>query len=182
MVLCPCVSANFGFLNSDGYKYGGPVLLGVGYYLLFGLVLSSLMIWRSRNWAIPGTRRVDIAEHLLQRRNKVADAPSPVNTPIPISPTPSVVPEDDESVSPVPASASAVVAIPPEAARPESLATSHSIASSLPFTPATLAFEGITYDIVHSETKATVRLLNGVTGLARPGRMTALMGASGAGL
>jgi len=110
MVLCPCVSANFGFLNSDGYQYG--VLLGVGYYLLFGLVLSSLMIWRSRNWAIP-VRVVSTSRSIsCSAAIRSQMLPSPVDTPIPISPTPSVVPEDDESVSPVPASASAVVADP----------------------------------------------------------------------
>lgn len=55
------------------------------------------------------------------------------------------------------------------------------VAAPLPFEPATLAFRNITYDVTHSQTKKSVRLLRGITGVARPGTMTALMGASGAG-
>ena len=54
-------------------------------------------------------------------------------------------------------------------------------AATLSFIPATLTFRNISYDVTHSQTKKTVRLLRGITGLARPGTMTALMGASGAG-
>jgi ABC-type multidrug transport system ATPase subunit len=53
--------------------------------------------------------------------------------------------------------------------------------SVLPFTPASLAFEGITYTVMNPRTKKQLTLLTDVSGVAKPGTMTALMGASGAG-
>ena len=177
VVIYNCFIENFGFEKNDGYKYGGPVLLGIGYYLLFGVILTSIVLWRSRNWAIPGTRRVNIAEHLLMRHAKTSGA---VDTPIAISPTPSVAP-DSEDTSSVPTAREVVIPVPSQGAGQSGLVANREVISGLAFTPAVLAFENITYDIVHSESKTTLRLLRGVTGLARPGEMMALMGASGAG-
>jgi ABC-type multidrug transport system ATPase subunit/ABC-type multidrug transport system permease subunit len=50
------------------------------------------------------------------------------------------------------------------------------------FTPVTLAFRDLHYSVPKpSEPKASIELLKGISGYALPGRMTALMGASGAG-
>jgi len=56
----------------------------------------------------------------------------------------------------------------------------------MPFTPCTLAWENVCYDVDipgkrGPEAKLGLRLLEGVNGFARPGTMTALMGSSGAG-
>ena len=122
--------------RGDGWMYGGPIFLGVGYYLLFGIVLSAWALHSGRHVAPAGTKRIDAGKDV---------------TPASISP------------------GSLDVAV------------DVGIASTLQFEPATLAFRAITYDVVHSQTKKTTRLLRGVTGIARPGTMTALMGASGAG-
>lgn len=51
----------------------------------------------------------------------------------------------------------------------------------LAFTPVTLSFEDICYDVQSSKGKETLRLLNNVNGYFEAGRMCALMGSSGAG-
>lgn len=55
--------------------------------------------------------------------------------------------------------------------------------SVLPFTPMTVVFKNICYDVVLPDHmgSGTKRLLNSISGYALPGRMIALMGASGAG-
>ena len=51
--------------------------------------------------------------------------------------------------------------------------------SSFDFTPVTIAWKNIVYSV--KDGKKERKLLNGVSGFARPGEMTALMGSSGAG-
>lgn len=52
---------------------------------------------------------------------------------------------------------------------------------NLPFTPVTLTFEDICYDVRASTGNETLRLLHNVNGMFASGRMCALMGSSGAG-
>lgn len=52
--------------------------------------------------------------------------------------------------------------------------------SSLPFNPGTLTFEAVSYSVTLPD-KSSKALLCGISGFAKPGTMTALMGASGAG-
>mmetsp|Transcript_4399 Transcript_4399/g.11080 ORF Transcript_4399/g.11080 Transcript_4399/m.11080 type:complete len:1493 (+) Transcript_4399:44-4522(+) len=51
----------------------------------------------------------------------------------------------------------------------------------VPFVPVTLSFHDISYEVTASTGSDKLRLLNNVNGLFKPGRMTALMGTSGAG-
>eukprot|EP00934_Nitzschia_sp_Nitz4_P008875 Nitzschia sp. Nitz4//scaffold239_size30010//18370//23136//NITZ4_008013-RA/size30010-snap-gene-0.33-mRNA-1//1//CDS//3329543571//8865//frame0 len=51
----------------------------------------------------------------------------------------------------------------------------------MPFKPLTLAFEDLSYEVTASTTKESLKLLKGVSGIFRPGRLCALMGTSGAG-
>lgn len=51
----------------------------------------------------------------------------------------------------------------------------------IPFERVTLTFENICYDVKASKKKETLRILNDINGIFGPGRMCALMGASGAG-
>lgn len=53
--------------------------------------------------------------------------------------------------------------------------------SSLPFTPATLSWKDLKYTVYIGKEKTPRVLLNHISGFAEPGKLTALMGASGAG-
>ena len=53
--------------------------------------------------------------------------------------------------------------------------------AALPFTPATLAWKDIKYTVYIGKEKTPKVLLNHISGYAEPGKLTALMGASGAG-
>lgn len=50
---------------------------------------------------------------------------------------------------------------------------------TIPFIPADLSFEDLTYEVTASTSKDTLRLLNSVSGVFGAGRMCALMGSSG---
>ena len=56
-------------------------------------------------------------------------------------------------------------------------------ARDLPFTPVTLAFKNVGFTISIRKDGRTFKrqLLHGITGYAKPGTLTALMGATGAG-
>ena len=162
-----------GFQSSDGWMYGGVVILGVGYYLLFGLVLTAYTLWLTRHRASVGTKRLLDDENAATgvTRRGHGDASSPVATPAAVSRGVSLVNGD---------SATAIELSPVKSARSLPAPSSPAAPAALPFTPATLAFNDVNYDVVLPD-KTTRRLLRGVTGTARPGTMTALMGASGAG-
>jgi len=69
-------------------------------------------------------------------------------------------------------------------ARPKSSSRIINNSFSLPFTPLSLAFHDLHYTVkVKNSEGATVdrKLLNGISGYVKPGQLTALMGASGAG-
>jgi hypothetical protein len=52
---------------------------------------------------------------------------------------------------------------------------------AIPFTPVTLSFADVCYDVKASKGNETIRLVNNVYGMFESGRMCALMGSSGAG-
>jgi ABC-type multidrug transport system ATPase subunit/ABC-type multidrug transport system permease subunit len=54
-------------------------------------------------------------------------------------------------------------------------------AVAIPFTPVDLTFENVVYEVQASKGEERLRLLNGVSGSLKAGRMCALMGSSGAG-
>lgn len=58
---------------------------------------------------------------------------------------------------------------------------SHTPKVTIPFKPVTITFENICYDVKASTGNDQLRLLNNINGVFRSGRMTALMGSSGAG-
>ena len=53
--------------------------------------------------------------------------------------------------------------------------------AALPFEPASVAFRDVSYTVQLPQGRGERVLLHGVSGCALPGRMLALMGASGAG-
>eukprot|EP00667_Euglena_gracilis_P000129 EG_transcript_129 len=74
---------------------------------------------------------------------------------------------------------------PPQPPLPSHTTQLHD-AEPMPFTPYTLAWKAINYDVdipgkKGKEAKLGLRLLENVSGFAKPGTMTALMGSSGAG-
>jgi ABC-type bacteriocin/lantibiotic exporter with double-glycine peptidase domain len=71
--------------------------------------------------------------------------------------------------------------LPPQAAAVAAVVVWHAPFSPLHLFPLPPLLQDVTYDVVPSQSKTSIRLLRGVTGIARPGRLTALMGASGAG-
>lgn len=77
----------------------------------------------------------------------------------------------------------AIIATTPSALSPVALAQppKQFNLSCLPFTPATLSWKDLSYSVSVGKKKTTRVLLNSVSGFARPGTLTALMGSSGAG-
>ena len=53
--------------------------------------------------------------------------------------------------------------------------------AQVPFQPVTLSFSGICYDVTSSKPNKSLRILENVSGIFRPGRLCALMGPSGSG-
>lgn len=104
-----------------------------------------------------------------------AAAPSPQVAPVPAS----AVAIELAPAAPALAANTAVIAVSSTSSSSSGLATAH----ALPFSPATLSFEGITYDVTLSRKAGggTRRLLQGISGVAYPGSITLMMGASGAG-
>lgn len=161
----------FGFQKGDGWLYGGIVLLGIGYFFIFGLFLTARALWTSRHKAPIGTKRhlTDDEDAQFASRAVRSGGASPAATP-------TAVTVGITGVN----GASSSSATAPSVASPSAPVRSSAATSGLRFAPATLAFRNVNYDVV-LPSKETRRLLRGVTGVARPGTMTALMGASGAG-
>jgi ABC-type multidrug transport system ATPase subunit/ABC-type multidrug transport system permease subunit len=111
-----------GFKLTYGWLVAGPCVM-IGYYLLFGLIISPIVLKLIFSTSEPGTR---ISKEVIVSSTK-------------------------------------------------------EVKKSLNFTPVTMTFTNITYDIFIPATKTYRRLLSDVTGYFKPGTMTALMGASGAG-
>jgi ABC-type multidrug transport system ATPase subunit/ABC-type multidrug transport system permease subunit len=177
--------AAFGFADayidffSTGWKWGGVGVL-LFYWLAFGIGFSAIVLKRVRYDYARGTQRLEGA------------APSAATTGSPAAAATltlrAVADKADAESSSMPApapeptaAAVVVVANPVRPVAPASSPASFSASASLPFVPTTLAFTDVTYDVFNPRIKKTVRLLRGVSGYARPGSMTALMGASGAG-
>lgn len=65
--------------------------------------------------------------------------------------------------------------------RGRTISDSRSHRIEIPFKPLTLSFQNLGYEVTASTTNDRLKLLKGVSGIFRPGRMCALMGSSGAG-
>jgi ABC-type multidrug transport system ATPase subunit len=143
--------ASFGFVNSMAYKWAGLAYC-LGFAAVFGLLLSTLAVKYRRVREAEGTQRISEAAFLAAAAASSAAMDSPAA----------------EQRSPA-------VASSPSPRSPRS-------PSALPFTPATLSFSGLSYTVTLPDKARTQKqLLRGVSGIARPGTLTALMGASGAG-
>lgn len=106
------------------------------------------------------------------------DAAAPVRPAPPLAPV--AVAPPSPSATTAAAAAPVLTRISPTAVVAAHVSKHHA-ALVLPRVPVTLAYQDITYEVYNPRIKKTVTLLRGIDGYARPGTMTALMGASGAG-
>jgi ABC-type multidrug transport system ATPase subunit len=142
----------WGFFKGQTWKWGG-VGYCLGFALLVGLGLSSLVVHYVRFREAPGAQRLREEEF---RAAAQASAAALGRKPSSTALTTGVAVVDvdgDDALAP---------------------------ATVLPFSPVTLSFSDITYSVALPN-KTEKPLLRGLTGCARPGTLTALMGASGAG-
>ena len=161
----------FGFFKGLDWKWGG-IAMTLSYAVLLGPILSSIAVTYVRARERPGSQRISESA-FLEAAAKSADA---VRALVASPSKPTLVLSDiaPEGASPSPASSPAAVA-------PTS-PTSAAAASALPFEPITLSFAGVKYTVTLPDKEKTQKcLLSGVSGIMKPGSMTALMGASGAG-
>jgi len=150
----------FGFFKSSAWQWGGCAYC-VCFSIVFGVILSTLAVTFFRYKDVPGSQRISEAS-FLSAANASASAMTASS-----SVTDLVVQEAEEFSMKNPA-----VIVPVQ--------VNATASSTLPFTPVTLSFENIAYDVTLPD-KTSKTLLRGISGFARPGTLTALMGASGAG-
>jgi ABC-type multidrug transport system ATPase subunit len=158
----------FGFFKGDAWRWGG-----IGYTLafavVFGLVFSSLAVTYFRAKEAPGSQRITEAAFLSAAAASAAA--------IKATATPGAAAAAKERPPSGSGAAEATTVVNPSVV---AVGGATSASSVLPFQPVSLSFEGITYEVTVGK-GAIKPLLRGITGVARPGTLTALMGASGAG-
>ena len=166
--------AAFGFFEGQSWKWGG-IAMCLGYALLLGPILSSLAVALIRVREAPGSQRIT-EEAFLAAAAAGAAAATSLAASSSQNRLDALAPVELAVVKVGEGSAAGTVA--PAAAPPTAAAAS----SALPFTPATLTFSGVKYTVtLPGKAAEKKQLLAGITGVATPGTMTALMGASGAG-
>ena len=157
----------FGFFKGLQWQWAG-----IGYCLcfalLFGLGLSSLAVTYLGAKEAPGSQRISEAAFLQAAAASVAA--------IKASASANALADLDRAAADADSGKAASVVNPVAVVASQSSTAS----SSLPFQPVSLSFEDITYEVTVAK-GAIKPLLRGISGAARPGTLTALMGASGAG-
>lgn len=149
----------FGFFKGLHWQRAG-IGYCLGFALLFGLGLSSLAVTYLGAKEAPGSQRITEAAFLEAAAASVAAIKASASA-------------NSLSGTDAPAAADkTVTVVNPSAAV--------SASSGLPFQAVSLSFEDITYEVTVAK-GAVKPLLRGISGVARPGTLTALMGASGAG-
>ena len=161
----------FGFFKGLAWKWGG-VGYCLGFAFMVGLVLSSLVVQYVRAREAPGAQRLSEEEF----RAAASASAQALGRTASGGALEAVVVAAAAGDAKAP-SAAAAAAVSPATAAATAAATK---ASVLPFTPVTLSFSNISYSVTLPSGKEKM-LLQGITGAARPGSLTALMGASGAG-
>jgi ABC-type multidrug transport system ATPase subunit len=150
----------FGFFKSSAWQWGGCAYC-VAFSIVFGVILSTIAVTFFRYKDVPGSQRISEAS-FLSAATASADSIKASS-----SVTDLVVQSEEFSMK------NPAVIVPVQI-------NSTTASSTLPFTPVTLSFEDITYEVTLPD-KTNKTLLRGISGFARPGTLTALMGASGAG-
>jgi len=147
------------FAISQGlaWQWAGVVVL-VGYFLLF-TALSALVVAKKSHAEAPGTRRLAEAVFLAAAANARSAASGGGAAALPPH--------------------SVAVLMQPGGGGASASGGPPTPAAPLPFVPAALTWSGVGYTVAVRDGQRA--LLRDVTGYARPGTLTALMGASGAG-
>ena len=160
----------FGFFKGSTWQWAGLAYC-VSFAIVFGVILSTIAVTYFRYKDVPGSQRISEASFLsaatasaesIKASSSVTDFSAAQST--------NVNAKDDEFSVKNPA-----IIVPIQSS------STSSASSVLPFVPVTLSFENITYDVLLPDKKTSKTLLRGISGFARPGTLTALMGASGAG-
>jgi hypothetical protein len=153
-------------------QISGPFVL-LGYYALFGVAGCSLALSYGRAQYAPGTRRIP-EEEIASGSAHAAAAARAMGEKSAGTPTAAAAAAAAASGAGVGASSGAAPADAPKGAATTATAaagvasTSTSASNgSLPFTPATLAFDGITYTVVNPRTKQQLTLLRGISAVCR---------------
>lgn len=160
--------------------------MGVVYLAGWWLVWTAMCVFVLRRMTLvspQGSRREHYFQQIKEKlqqvyKNKEADNKNQTVTVemAQLHSAPSAAPATSDITSTIPTvSPTSPSPSSPVAARPGGFQL-----SALPFTPATLAWSDLNYSITLPNGTERV-LLNSVSGYAKPGEMTALMGASGAG-
>lgn len=162
----------FAFAKGMAWQWGGIAYL-LAFAFMFGFVFSSIAVAYRGNPSTPGSQRLSEENFIAAAEaSKRALAKSPSN--------PTIQNGSDTGATVAPSSDKGVVIIPVSGPGAASAATTTTNTSVLPFTPATLSFTDIAYSVTLKD-KSTKVILKNIHGVAQPGTMTALMGASGAG-
>lgn len=152
---------SFTFLKGLDYRWAGAGVL-IAYYVIFGLVIQPLLLKFVRYDSAPGTQRGPKGfdpEDLDDLKTAAAAAGAKYEAPAPAE-----------------ALAEGSVAVPMPRA-PSSAAAGNTAR----FVPVTLAFKDVCYSVPIKGQPHPKQLLHNVSGFAKPGTITALCGASGAG-
>jgi hypothetical protein len=144
----------------------------LGYYILFGVAGCSLALSHGRAQYAPGTRRIP-EEEIASGSAHAAAAARAMGEKSAGTPTsaaaaaaaPGSVINASSGASPAALAKSAATSAATGAASTSTGGGSGS--GSLPFTPATLAFDGITYTVVNPRTKQQLTLLRGISAVCR---------------
>ena len=181
-----------GFLKGPLWRVGGLLLLGIGYYLFFGLVVVSFLLYRRRHASPPGTLR-ELPSTAVNSRagNPRAGLASFFRVPAIKSRVPTQVkcvrctmlPSDRHDYRLYLRAQGG--ALPP-GGTPEAVTTRpvHIPEDESELGPpehAILSFRDICYDVLIPGSPIPLRLLNNISASVKSGQLMALMGASGVG-
>ena len=163
--------AAFGVFLEHIWLWMGVVYLA-GFYVVF-LFVNAFLLHRIKPITPQGTRKAIVdTKHMPL----LAEASPPPQTDEPVDGA------NGATAAPTAAAAESVIHVASKARRLGGNKASFQL-SALPFTPVTLAWRHINYsvEVGTGKEKHSRQLLNDISGYAAPGRMTALMGSSGAG-
>lgn len=197
--------ADVNFFTTE-WKWGGIALL-LSYWLLFGLFVCNIVLKMVRYEYVPGTQRLAITNSVKQSTTSATGSVRPTSSAATANKsTNSILPVGENvtvegSSTPLPSMGQLInhtshnqtdgnttdVIVPMHVNPMASIANNPNLQSKmndallLPCLPVTLTFQNIYYDVNVPKATQPLRLLNNIHGIATPGNLIALMGASGAG-
>jgi hypothetical protein len=167
----------FGLRTDQSWKWMGPVYL-VGFYFFFASV-NAYLLSKLKPITPIGTRKTPLSAVAIEPDVVVIDAVASTRA-IEMVPVQTDDAPQQEATATSRTGEHTAVQIQPKTLR----SAKHSFQlTALPFVPVTLAWRSINYsvEVGSGASKHWRQLLTDISGFAAPGRMTALMGSSGAG-